>query len=194
MNRLGMIVVALVAGVAGAGCASMSAQECVTADWRAVGFEDGVRGHTADAVARHRKACAKAGVTADQQAYEAGRQAGLEEFCRPARGVCPVELERDFLRAYEDGRRFYDLERGVRDTEQALNRIERELQVARDELVAGEERLIEGGGTSAERARIVEANRDIATQIGQMENERANLLVELGERRAALRDYSVSNY
>ena len=59
------------------GCASMSGQECMVADWQAIGYEDGVRGSTADRIGNHRKACAKHGIAPDLQAYQKGRDAGL---------------------------------------------------------------------------------------------------------------------
>ncbi len=132
MTRSRFVPLGLVFVWALGGCASMSAEECVTADWRTIGLEDGARGRTADSIGRHRKACAKAGVTADQTNYEAGRQAGLREFCQPSRGydvghrgetyqgVCPSDLEDAFLRAYEDGRYLHELEQGVKQVEQRL--------------------------------------------------------------------------
>lgn len=64
-----------------AGCAGgMSKDECLYADWRAIGFEDGSRRGPAGAVSSRRTACAnKAGVTADMRAYLAGREEGLNE-------------------------------------------------------------------------------------------------------------------
>ncbi len=47
-----------------AGCASgMDSAECVTADWRAIGYEDGSQGRGTGAFAARRKACADHGVT-----------------------------------------------------------------------------------------------------------------------------------
>lgn len=201
MDRFQHTLLAALAALVLSGCASMSAEECMTADWRTIGFEDGAKGLPAASIARHRKACAKAGVTADQRAYEAGRQDGLVEFCRPTQGyeygrrgghyqgVCPADLEDAFLQAYEDGRHYYELEQGVRNTERELSRVERELDKLADDLAAGEAKLIEGGGTAEERAKIVDNNREIATEIGELENARAGLLIELGERRAHLQQY-----
>ena len=44
------------------GCATMDKSECLTVDWRTIGYEDGVAGHSGDCIAQHRKACAKYGV------------------------------------------------------------------------------------------------------------------------------------
>ncbi len=159
MAAIRLAFVTLISAAVLGGCASMSADECITADWRTIGFEDGARGKTADSIGRHRKACAKAGVTADQSRYEEGRQAGLRDFCQPAKGydvghrgdayqgVCPSDLEDEFLRAYEEGRYLHGLEQAVRDVEQSLGRVDRNLKDTRDDLVAGEKQLIDGGGS-----------------------------------------------
>ncbi len=195
------IFLAIIAAAALGGCASMSPEECMTADWRTIGFEDGARGKTAESIGRHRKACAKAGVTANQARYEEGRQTGLREFCQPAKGydvglrgdayqgVCPSDLEDEFLRAYEEGRYLHGLEQAVRDVEQSLGRVDRELAQGREDLTDGESQLIDGRGSREERAAIVDDNRALAERIGQLEIERDGLLIELGERRAVLRDY-----
>ena len=201
MAAIRLAFVTLISAAVLGGCASMSADECITADWRTIGFEDGARGKTADSIGRHRKACAKAGVTADQSRYEEGRQAGLRDFCQPAKGydvghrgdayqgVCPSDLEDEFLRAYEEGRYLHGLEQAVRDVEQSLGRVDRNLKDTRDDLVAGEKQLIDGGGSRDERATIVDDNRELAERVGQLEIERDALLIELGERREQLRNY-----
>ena len=62
------------------GCASMNQQECLTGDWYTVGYEDGVKGKSADRIGSYRKACASHNVTPDLGQYQAGREAGLREF------------------------------------------------------------------------------------------------------------------
>jgi hypothetical protein len=196
-----ILIAALLASSPLLGCASMSREECLMADWRTIGYEDGVRGLTGDNIARHRKACAKAGVAPDRAAYELGRQDGLREFCQPARGydygrggnnyagVCPADLEDEFLQAYSDGRALFSLEQGVRDVEGQLVRTDRQIDRLREDLRAGEAALIDGRGTTEDRANIVEDNRELTRQLGQLELERDQLLIELGERREQLRAY-----
>ena len=109
-KTLNFVLVVALAGLGG--CASMSADECLTMDWATIGFEDGSRGYTADRLGSHRKACAKHGVTPDLAAYQSGHAQGIEAFCQPGRGfnfgvngggyagVCPAHLEQEFLEAY----------------------------------------------------------------------------------------------
>src|SRR5215475_10016900 len=91
------------------GCASMSKDECLTVDWRTVGYEDGVAGFPGDRIAEHRKDCAKYGGSTSLELYQQGRAQGLQEYCQPANGynigvrgggyagVCPANLEPAFL-------------------------------------------------------------------------------------------------
>lgn len=102
-----------------AGCAGMDAAECRTADWRAIGYEDGVQGRGAEFFATRRKDCAEHGVVARFDAYTVGRNDGLAQFCRPLngyqlgtqgyqyRGICPAELETAFVSAHADGYGLY---------------------------------------------------------------------------------------
>lgn len=99
------------------GCAGgMSKKECLYADWSAIGYEDGAQGRDASAIGSRRVACAdKAKVTPDMEAYLAGREKGLDHFCRPAngfdygsrgysyKGVCSAREEGAFVAAYEKG-------------------------------------------------------------------------------------------
>ena len=117
-----------------AGCASgMSKEECLYADWRAIGYEDGAAGRSATAVSSRRVACAeKAKVTPDMEAYLAGRDAGLDQFCRPANGfdlgsrggryfgACQGRDERAFVSAYEKGLTLHGLVSNYESASRAL--------------------------------------------------------------------------
>ncbi len=95
------------------GCATMSKEECVNADWQIIGFEDGASGSPPNRIGVHRKACADYGVVPDKQAYDAGYAEGLLTYCvydyglaagrdgRQANGVCPIVS--DYRAGYEDG-------------------------------------------------------------------------------------------
>ena len=69
-----------------AACESLSRDECLNADWRTIGFEDGANGKAAGRIGAHRKACASHDVVPDRDAYLAGHQAGNSVFCTFDRG------------------------------------------------------------------------------------------------------------
>lgn len=80
--RAGLMVAVLAVLAA---CASLSEEQCRAGDWRDIGFADGAQGRAPAYVERHQKACAKAGVAPDVQAWLAGRQQGLARYCTPAK-------------------------------------------------------------------------------------------------------------
>lgn len=140
------------------GCATMSAEECLTADWRAIGYEDGARGAPVSAVSGRRQTCAnKAGVTVDMASYLDGRAEGLFEFCQPSNGyalgarggayngVCNGPEEYDFISAYQAGKQLFTLERQVvaisSDIEKAhydLDKVDKDVAYAEAALIAPE--------------------------------------------------------
>ena len=162
------------------GCAGMDAKECRTADWRAIGYEDGVQGQSAAYFGTRRKACAEHGITADFDAYLAGRAEGVAHFCRPQNGynlgvngqpysgVCPIELEEAFLAAHADGYGLY--ERGA-----ALNRIRKTLHHSQERaqeieylLAETTALLISPDLEATERARV-------AIELKQLTEEKINV-------------------
>ncbi len=139
-------ILSLLAAFSLAGCASMNKEECLTADWRTVGFHDAAAGRTADTIDDHRQACAEYGVVPNLDRYLEGRKKGLVEYCRSSRGyqeglagrayggVCPANLEAAFKTGYEAGHRIYELEDAARDEERKLREKERRLKEARKKL------------------------------------------------------------
>lgn len=106
-----------------AACASLDKDECLSADWYAIGLEDGARGRAVERLGDHRRACAKHNVAPNAERYLAGRNDGLKSFCTPERGFsegraghayaagCPEPLAASFLANYQRGRELHDLHR-----------------------------------------------------------------------------------
>ena len=104
-------------------CASMNRNQCLSADWYAVGLEDGARGRPLEHLGDYRRACAEYGVAPQAERYLAGRNEGLKSFCTYDRGyssgragyaysgVCPDALAANYSAGYRDGRERYDLTR-----------------------------------------------------------------------------------
>lgn len=108
------------------GCATMSESECINADWREVGRNDGLEGKRQTQLARHYDACIKFGITPDRDEYMAGREAGLTVYCSQDSGywegrngvgyqrVCPASSEPAFLTGYRAGQSVYDAIENIR--------------------------------------------------------------------------------
>jgi hypothetical protein len=181
IRRIRNISIPLLLAALLAACASgMSKDECQVADWHAIGYEDGARGRPVSRVGEHRKSCAKHGMALDFEAYRYGWEDGLRHYCQPGNGyrqgrggqgyagVCPPELEAEFLDAYGQGRELHDMEARVRQTERTLrykrkrlSQIETELRDHGLELVAAE--------TATER-RVI-----LLDEMRKLENERGDV-------------------
>ena len=208
MNGNLKVIGAALATLVLSGCASMSSDECMTADWNAVGYEDGARGYTTERFSNHRKACANHGVTPSFADYQAGREKGLEEYCQPGRGfsvgssggryygVCSVNLEPDFLDAYNVGRHLYTLRANVNSASSQISSKEHELEEVDEEIRKKEAALIASETTTEQRILLLADLKDLAeltgtlaTEIEYLYAERARYRVELENYQASIIDY-----
>jgi hypothetical protein len=165
------------------GCASMSKDECLAMDWRTIGYEDGVAGYPGDRIATHRKACAKYGVRSDLDLYQSGRAQGLREYCKPAngwrlgssgasyRGVCPADLENDFLRAFEAGEQLYTLQARVTDAKAELGAKRRELDHVQHGIAANAITALSSSTSKQELADAVVDTAQLAERAGRLKEE-----------------------
>ena len=203
MNRKLYLIVAMLAIAGLSGCATMSADECLTSDWRAIGFEDGARGYTADRIGKHRKACAKHGVSPDFTAYSAGRDKGLGEYCQPSRGfsvgsnggnyngVCSAHYESDFLDAFNAGRHLYTLRSNVYGAEEAITSREYEIEDLEREIDSKEVALISDETTASDRVVLLVELKNLSEQIGQLEAEIRVLQEDRARFEVELEDYEL---
>ncbi|MEM8685515.1 MAG: DUF2799 domain-containing protein [Pseudomonadota bacterium] len=201
-SLLGLAMVVL------SGCASMSADECMMSDWRAVGYEDGARGYTTAQFGGRRKACAKHGVVADFDAYQEGRREGLVEYCQPAKGfqvgasggqyggVCDVALEAGFVEAYRIGRELYNLRSAVSYAANAVTSREGELAYIETEIRDAEAALIAKETATEDRVLLLAELKDLSERKGSIETEIESLIadraaaeVELANYRATIAEY-----
>jgi len=154
-------------------CASMNRNQCVSADWYAVGLEDGARGRPLERLGDHRRACAEFGVAPDAARYLAGRDEGLKSFCTYDRGyasgraghahsaVCPAALAANYDAGYRDGRQRYELT-------QRLDSVQGQIRESKAALKAGIP-------DRRERARQVERLEDLTREAEQLEQALAGL-------------------
>lgn len=189
----------LFASLALAACASgMSKKECLYADWRAIGYEDGAAGRDAGAIASRRAACAdKARVTPDMEAYLGGREAGLDQFCRPANGfdygsrggryagACAERNEPAFVASYEKGLALYSYVSRLDAARSALANAHADLDRIEHDIAANEAAIISPSTPhlaridhlaalkhlSEERAKVRSATRDLARDVDAAEDD-----------------------
>ena len=160
-----------------AGCTTMSKDQCLAGAWGEKGYQDGVSGYRTSRLDDHAQACAKFGVAANPSAYLSAREDGLRTYCtwengfRQGRqgnsygGVCAPAEEREFLPAYEDGRRIYAVEQAVSAAESALNSAISRIDDREDKLDAKQRELRQEGLSDEQRDRIRDRIREVRDEI-----------------------------
>jgi hypothetical protein len=160
-----------------AGCTTMTKEQCLAGAWGEKGYQDGLSGYRSSRLDDHAQACARYGAAPNPSAYLSAREDGLRTYCtwesgfRQGRqgnnygGVCSPAEERDFLPAYEDGRRIYVVEQAVSSAESALNSAISRIESREDKLEAKQRELRQEGLTDEERDRIRDRIREVRGEL-----------------------------
>lgn len=148
-------VVAGLALLALAACASLSEEACRAGDWAGIGFRDGAAGRPDGYVARHAEACAEVGIAPDLAAWRAGRAEGLTVYCTRAnayelgrRGtrlaaVCPGADALALAAANDRGLRWWELGREIDRLEAEVAELDRRIdRLLEDDLDRDGRRLV----------------------------------------------------
>lgn len=161
------------------GCATMSQEQCVVGDWYGQGRADGAAGRGAGRLGEHAEACAKYGVTPIPNAYYAGHEQGVRQYCMPGRGFrvaasgggysngfCPADLERDFLYAYSDGRLVWDAAQRASNLRSQANDLRARAERYERDIRDAEYRLANEEGLSNDQ------RRNLRDRINRMRRDR----------------------
>ena len=186
------------------GCATLDKDECMLADWRLIGYQDGVAGKSATVVGEYREDCAKHAVVPDLDAYRAGREEGLQQYCKADNGyrlgnagrglpaICPAALADDFRDAYHAGRELYLARSAVNKTHSRINNQKQalsNLEKSRAEKLAA---LIADGLKADQRVMILYDLNELQQEIDSIEDEIVELELELEDQQVRL-DHISSN-
>jgi hypothetical protein len=116
-----------------AGCATLNESECRTVDWRELGRSDGAKGYESSRLGDHMEACGKFGIAPDAEAYRAGREEGLRQYCTLDNAmqlgmngsgfnqVCPGEISVAFAQTYNRGAALHAIRSDMQDVQDRLN-------------------------------------------------------------------------
>lgn len=142
LSRVGRGAVLAVAFVALSSCATMTKDECQTADWYKRGEQDGAGGKAPSYIAEHRRSCADYKLPVDEGQWHAGWEQGIRLYCTPENGLqqgrhgnyyansCPADLKYGFESAYSVAKEVHDA-RSARDSIQSeLDSLYRDLRKA----------------------------------------------------------------
>ena len=186
------------------GCATLSPEECLQANWEEVGYNDAAEGYAMSRSAEHREACADTGVSVDFELYRNGYSLGLPYYCTRETAFetadhggafatqCTRETFPDYALGYSEGREVY-----------ALKSQRSELQAAIDDKAAQSDALLSQIAALRETRDDPEATKDTRQQaryqqtqlealyralydeIEQLEDERDDISVAIDSRIAA---------
>jgi len=175
-----------------ASCATMNEQECLKADWRLIGFEDGSQGKPQSAIGSYRKACAKASVVPELSRYQQGHLEGARQYCvRPNAyragvsggayyGICPKDLEPAFLTAYRDGQQLYFIQRDVRKLQSSIDRRQKEMDATQEQIKQHEQMIVDAKSSAKER-------RAALAELATLRQQLADYKVQQKQDKRALR-------
>lgn len=165
MKQLSLI--ALICATLLSACATLSRNECVTADWQTIGLEDGSKGYPVNRIGDHRKACAEHGVTPDLESYQTGHANGLRLYCVPRNGyqvgkrggsdagLCPTDLQGAFSAALSSGQEIYQAEKAVENWQKSLSNTLERLDVVTSRYHAQSDAIVAEGNTAEQRAALL---------------------------------------
>ncbi len=124
------------------GCATMTPNECKSANWAEVGLRDGLDGAALSRLDSRVKDCVEASVPVDTPRYLQGRDQGLLQYCRienavplglngkSYEGVCPAAMDAEFRRRFKVGRDVHVARNELRSLESRRGTAEERLRSA----------------------------------------------------------------
>ena len=184
-----------------AGCSGMSQQACQSSDWRTVGFEDGSVGRSEASIANYQRQCAEHGVQPNLDAYREGHAQGVEVYCRAGngfeaghsgavyQGVCPKNLEPEFLANYNSGHRLFELEAAVRNIDSQIASNNYEQERIRGELTSIAAAMISSDTKPEDRVVMVSRSAELGRRYGELTQATQSLTAERAVKDRELRDY-----
>jgi hypothetical protein len=129
-------------------------------------------------------------VAPDFEAYQSGRNEGLRQYCQPSRGfnlgagggryngVCPGDMEPDFVDAFNSGHTLYNLRSNVNSSNYQINAKRAELEKAEKRILEAELALIARDTTTEDRILLLAELKDLSERTGQLEAEIVALVEE----------------
>lgn len=165
------------------GCASLSKQECLNADWYTIGLEDGAQGRTVANIGNHRKACARVDVAPDLARYQEGHQEGLRAYCTPHQAYriglnggqlqthCPRDLQGAFQDGYRAGRELRHSQARLAQVNGQLHDFYAELRRTEEQIADLEEAIVAEQSTRSERREHLAQIRKLRESIRQIQED-----------------------
>jgi len=148
------------------GCASMSKDECKTANWEIVGFDDGSHGRNESNIKRYQEDCAGV-VTPNLTAYRQGHARGVASYCVAGSGyssgirgykannVCDPARFPDYYQAQQAGLTIFQSEQDINKQTANLQQAYQARADAEYDIKVVEAKLVAPGLSSNERLQLL---------------------------------------
>ena len=156
-----------------AGCSTMDADECRTANWASLGYADSSKGKESAMSSKRAEACGKHGYRMDMQAYQRGWNEGLQEFCTVVGGqsfggrggnyqpgYCPRGAESDFMAGYFPAYKNYQ-------NRQRIDRLQQSINSKNDEIIR-----LQGKKDSNNDSKISRLKGEVSSLYNELNMER----------------------
>lgn len=184
------------------GFASMSKEECLHADWRAIGYEDGAAGAPVSAISNRRTACVKkVGAAPDMAEYLAGREQGLRLYCQPSngyrlgasgaryQGVCAGPDSNLFTAAYQSGLHLHQLQFALDSAAHALSKAHKDLRAVKHHITEVEAALVSPDTSNPSRIELLAELKNLSEERGRIETAIVALARDEARAEDELTDY-----
>ena len=153
-----------------------------------LGERDGVSGVPGERIERYVNQCSDYDIVVDAEAYEQGRQLGLQTYCSRESGymvgmqnetyrdVCLGTLRQGFLDAYSTGQAIYVAKAAMLSADNRIRAAENELRCLRQEVDGGEIRIgvVAVGTESAQSREAREAMEVVTDRLDRLAEEFSN--------------------
>ncbi len=201
-----IFILGLIAAVVSS-CSTLNKDECKTANWRTIGYEDGTKGYEASRIGQHRSACAEYGIQPDLNTYNKGRGEGLRNYCTPNtaynkglagdsyNGVCAGYNEKEFIVALNYGLTIYEKKRRLNNLKYRYAENENDVTLMENDLHEKEAKLVSGKLSKVKALIILNETKEIAVKLGKAKNNLQQLNNEIYELTKRVEDLkSQKNY
>ncbi|MBN7820032.1 DUF2799 domain-containing protein [Bowmanella yangjiangensis] len=175
-----------------AGCASISKEECLVADWYAMGVTDGSQGRALAAFRDYQADCAKHQLSSDFEQYQAGHQQGVVNYCVYSNGValgrqgnnfntlCESERFEDFQEGYFQGQQLHQMENKLAKLRRDMASIESRIEQNQQQLKDNQASIIDENSTKTQREELLKDNDRLRRDIRRLKTD-LGALAELEE-------------
>ncbi|RTE67115.1 DUF2799 domain-containing protein [Amphritea opalescens] len=173
--RTRSLIVLLSLGLAG--CATLDREECLSADWQLIGFNDGVVGRATERLEQHREACSEYGVVPQIDEYLQGYDQGVIRYCTATNGyrearagnrfnmACDGDLREAFAYGFELGTQAYRQVERLDDAEEELSSLQSSQHDDRRNLEHKREQIVAEGVSSKRRSRLLHEIHELESTI-----------------------------